>query len=185
MDAPSAHFQVDADIVGEWRRGRARLTWKGGSACAVFQLLCAPSGRWCVDVFGKGVETQRGCWWRAAVPPCQWHWHVWSCLRAPGFKRMQELRLGSERATSEEAYKMNDVNSGAHWEKKISQHSWGPDEMKEITAEEDLVKMPQRCSKAGRNNEHNVHFKMVKGFLFLLSAAAQRHDIFHIYRRYK
>lgn len=185
MDAPSTHFQVDADIVGEWRRGRARLTWKGGRACAVFQLLCAPSGRWCVDVFGKGVETQRGCWWRAAVPPCQWHWHVWSCLRAPGFKRMQELRLGSERATSEEAYKMNDVNSGAHWEKKISQHSWGPDEMKEITAEEDLFKMPQRCSKAGRNNEHNVHFKMVKGFLFLLSAAAQRHNIFHIYRRYK
>lgn len=89
-----------------------------------------------VDVFGKGVETQQGCWWRAAVPPCQCHWHVWSCLRAPGFKRMQELRLGSERATSEEACKMNDVNSGAHWEKKISQCRWARDEMKEITAEE-------------------------------------------------
>lgn len=61
---------------------------------------------------------QRGCWWSAAVPSCQCHWHVWSCVWAPGFKRMQELSPGSERATSEEAHGMNAVSSGANWEEK-------------------------------------------------------------------
>lgn len=110
-------------VVGCWtdgcaRRslsGRCRHNWESGeedepdwhekeeALVPCFSVFAHLQGGGVWMYLGKGVETQRRCWRRAAVPPCQCHWHVWSCLRAPGFKRMQELRLGLERATSEEA----------------------------------------------------------------------------------
>lgn len=47
------------------------------------------------------------------------------------------------------------------------------------------LKLHKGVQKLGRYNEHNVHFKMFDGFVFLLFAVAQRADVFHIYRQYK
>lgn len=47
------------------------------------------------------------------------------------------------------------------------------------------LKCHKGVQKLGRDNEPNLHFKVFGGFVFLLFAAAQRPDVFHIYPRYK
>lgn len=77
-DAPGARFQVDADVIGSVAKRTSQTDMKRRKrSLPRFSVFRAPSvggGVWMHSGKGGGLETQRGCWWRAAAaPPCQRH----------------------------------------------------------------------------------------------------------------
>lgn len=146
--------------------GRCRHSWESGeedepdwneeeeALVALFQHLCAPSGRRCVDVFGgkRGgnaarmlAEGRQQC---LRVSVTDMFDHV-SELPASNGCRSRDLDQREPPARRHRKWMMHTQVHTEGGGEKLAQRSWVCDEMEEITLL-DVFKMQQRCSKAGR-----------------------------------